>query len=84
MRPQGKSGGHGVGWSEIPQYSFDVHETFEEVAVSIADLGMWQTRLVLGSNRVTARGRVAGAGAGVRVSLREFLFAACSTHPQGQ
>jgi len=39
MRPQGKSGGHGVGWSEIPQYSFDVHETFEEVAVSIADLG---------------------------------------------
>ena len=23
-RPQGKSGGHGVGWSEIPQYSFKV------------------------------------------------------------
>jgi hypothetical protein len=23
-RPEGKSGGHGVGWSEIPRYSFEV------------------------------------------------------------
>ncbi len=23
-RPEGKSGGHGVGWSEIPRYSFKV------------------------------------------------------------
>jgi hypothetical protein len=28
-----------VGWSEIPQYSFRVPETWEEVPVSIADLG---------------------------------------------
>lgn len=39
-RPEGKSGGHGVGWSEIPPYSFDLPASFEEVAVSIADLGM--------------------------------------------
>lgn len=38
-RPDGKSGGHGVGWSEIPQYSFRVPETWAEVPVSIADLG---------------------------------------------
>uniref|UniRef100_A0A7S0RA50 PsbP C-terminal domain-containing protein n=1 Tax=Pyramimonas obovata TaxID=1411642 RepID=A0A7S0RA50_9CHLO len=38
-RPAGKSGGHGVGWSEIPPYSFNVPEGWEEVAVSIADLG---------------------------------------------
>eukprot|EP00667_Euglena_gracilis_P012576 EG_transcript_12922 len=38
-RPEGKSGGHGVGWSEIPPYSFDLPASFEEVAVSIADLG---------------------------------------------
>lgn len=25
-RPEGKSGGHGVGWSEIPQYSFKVRQ----------------------------------------------------------
>ncbi len=24
VRPEGKSGGHGVGWSEIPRYSFKV------------------------------------------------------------
>jgi hypothetical protein len=38
-RPEGKSGGHGVGWSEIPPYSFRVHNTWEEIPVSIADLG---------------------------------------------
>lgn len=38
-RPSGKSGGHGIGWSEIPQYQFRVPETWGEVPVSIADLG---------------------------------------------
>mmetsp|Transcript_15644 Transcript_15644/g.21626 ORF Transcript_15644/g.21626 Transcript_15644/m.21626 type:complete len:280 (-) Transcript_15644:202-1041(-) len=38
-RPDGKSGGHGVGWSEIPKYSFNVPEGWGEVPVSIADLG---------------------------------------------
>jgi hypothetical protein len=38
-RPEGKQGGHGVGWSEIPQYSFKVPSGWEEVPVSIADLG---------------------------------------------
>jgi len=39
MRPEGKSGGHGVGWSEIPRYSFRVPNGWSEVPVSIADLG---------------------------------------------
>ncbi|KAG2436767.1 hypothetical protein HXX76_006291 [Chlamydomonas incerta] len=38
-RPEGKSGGHGVGWSEIPQYSFKVPAGWDEIPVSIADLG---------------------------------------------
>lgn len=38
-RPEGKSGGHGVGWSEIPQYSFKIPDGWEEEPVSIADLG---------------------------------------------
>ena len=38
-RPEGKSGGHGVGWSEIPPYCFKVAESWEEIPVSIADLG---------------------------------------------
>ena len=38
-RPEGKSGGHGVGWSEIPRYTFQVPEGWEEKPVSIADLG---------------------------------------------
>ncbi|KAG1669680.1 hypothetical protein FOA52_002064 [Chlamydomonas sp. UWO 241] len=39
MRPEGKSGGHGVGWSEIPRYSFQLPAGWKEVPVSIADLG---------------------------------------------
>jgi hypothetical protein len=39
MRPEGKSGGHGVGWSEIPRYGFKVPKGWEEIPVSIADLG---------------------------------------------
>lgn len=38
-RPEGKSGGHGVGWTEIPRYSFKVPAGWREVPVSIADLG---------------------------------------------
>ena len=38
-RPEGKSGGHGVGWTEITPYAFDVYEGWEEVPVSIADPG---------------------------------------------
>lgn len=39
VRPDGKSGGHGVGWSEIPKYSFKVPDGWDETPVSIADLG---------------------------------------------
>lgn len=38
-RPEAKSGGHGVGWSEITPYSFISNETWEEIPVSIADPG---------------------------------------------
>lgn len=38
-RPEGKSGGHGVGWSEVPRYSFKVPAGWDETPVSIADLG---------------------------------------------
>lgn len=38
-RPDEKSGGHGVGWSPIIPYSFSVPPDWEEVPVSIADLG---------------------------------------------
>lgn len=39
VRPEGKSGGHGVGWSEIPRYKFKIPDGWEETPVSIADLG---------------------------------------------
>ncbi|XP_044511099.1 psbP domain-containing protein 4, chloroplastic isoform X2 [Mangifera indica] len=38
-RPDDKSGGHGVGWSPIIPYVFSVPQEWEEVPVSIADLG---------------------------------------------
>ncbi|KAK9162625.1 hypothetical protein Syun_003527 [Stephania yunnanensis] len=38
-RPDEKSGGHGVGWSPIIPYMFFVPQEWEEVPVSIADLG---------------------------------------------
>ncbi|XP_009610844.1 psbP domain-containing protein 4, chloroplastic isoform X1 [Nicotiana tomentosiformis] len=38
-RPDDKSGGHGVGWSPIIPYAFSVPDNWEEVPVSIADLG---------------------------------------------
>jgi hypothetical protein len=36
-RPEGKSGGHGVGWSEITPYTFKARGCWEETPVSIAD-----------------------------------------------
>jgi hypothetical protein len=41
---QGKSGGHGVGWSEMPRYTFKVPPGWEETPVSIADLGGTEVR----------------------------------------
>ncbi|KAJ0578894.1 putative photosystem II [Helianthus annuus] len=38
-RPDEKSGGHGVGWSPIIPYIFQVPDGWEETPVSIADLG---------------------------------------------
>ncbi|KAK3032430.1 hypothetical protein RJ639_037157 [Escallonia herrerae] len=38
-RPDEKSGGHGVGWSPMSPYVFSVPQDWEEVPVSIADLG---------------------------------------------
>ncbi|XP_075479688.1 psbP domain-containing protein 4, chloroplastic [Primulina tabacum] len=39
QRPDEKSGGHGVGWSPIIPYAFSVPQDWDEVPVSIADLG---------------------------------------------
>lgn len=39
QRPEGKSGGHGIGWTEVDRYSFKVPSGWQEVPVSIADLG---------------------------------------------
>ena len=44
LRPEGKSGGHGIGWSEIPRYGFRVAPGWQEVATSIADLGGTEVR----------------------------------------
>eukprot|EP00884_Botryococcus_braunii_P009125 jgi/Botrbrau1/18213/Bobra.53_1s0072.2 len=49
VRPEGKSGGHGVGWSEIPRYTFKVPSGWEEVPVSIADLGGTEIDLRFGN-----------------------------------
>ena len=40
-RPAGKSGGHGIGWTQFAPYTFVLPREcgFEEVPVSIADLG---------------------------------------------
>ncbi|XWS23614.1 hypothetical protein CRYUN_Cryun28dG0030000 [Craigia yunnanensis] len=50
-RPDDKSGGHGVGWSPIIPYSFSVPEDWEEVPVSIADLGGTEIDLRFGSSK---------------------------------
>ncbi|KAL2467873.1 PsbP domain-containing protein 4 [Forsythia ovata] len=48
-RPDEKSGGHGVGWSPIIPYAFSVPQDWEEVPVSIADLGGTEIDLRFGS-----------------------------------
>lgn len=49
VRPEGKSGGHGVGWSEIPRYGFKVPGGWDETPVSIADLGGTEIDLRFGN-----------------------------------
>lgn len=51
QRPEGKSGGHGVGWTEIPRYSFKVPPGWEETPVSIADLGGTEIDLRYGNRK---------------------------------
>uniref|UniRef100_A0A7C9D569 PsbP C-terminal domain-containing protein n=1 Tax=Opuntia streptacantha TaxID=393608 RepID=A0A7C9D569_OPUST len=48
-RPDDKSGGHGVGWSPIIPYVFKVPEGWDEVPVSIADLGGTEIDLRFGN-----------------------------------
>ncbi|XVE55211.1 hypothetical protein DITRI_Ditri03aG0141400 [Diplodiscus trichospermus] len=50
-RPDDKSGGHGVGWSPIIPYAFSVPEDWEEVPVSIADLGGTEIDLRFASSK---------------------------------
>ncbi|KAK9993821.1 hypothetical protein SO802_023524 [Lithocarpus litseifolius] len=50
-RPDEKSGGHGVGWSPIIPYAFSVPQDWEEVPVSIADLGGTEIDLRFGSSK---------------------------------
>lgn len=50
-RPDEKSGGHGVGWSPIIPYAFSVPQEWEEVPVSIADLGGTEIDLRFGSSK---------------------------------
>ncbi|KAL8125245.1 psbP domain-containing protein 4, chloroplastic [Apium graveolens] len=49
QRPDEKSGGHGVGWSPIIPYLFAVPQEWEEVPVSIADLGGTEIDLRFGN-----------------------------------
>lgn len=57
-RPEGKSGGHGVGWSEFPSYFFDVPEGWREVPVSIADLGGTEVDLRFESEELSNGGEM--------------------------
>ncbi|XP_073012940.1 psbP domain-containing protein 4, chloroplastic isoform X1 [Typha latifolia] len=50
-RPDDKSGGHGVGWSPIIPYTFKVPDGWEEVPVSIADLGGTEIDLRFGNSQ---------------------------------
>ncbi|XP_050238079.1 psbP domain-containing protein 4, chloroplastic isoform X1 [Mercurialis annua] len=50
-RPDEKSGGHGVGWSPIIPYVFKVPQDWEEVPVSIADLGGTEIDLRFASSK---------------------------------
>ncbi|XP_020111390.1 psbP domain-containing protein 4, chloroplastic [Ananas comosus] len=50
-RPDDKSGGHGVGWSPIIPYTFKVPPGWDEVPVSIADLGGTEIDLRFASSK---------------------------------
>ncbi|XP_057490481.1 psbP domain-containing protein 4, chloroplastic isoform X2 [Actinidia eriantha] len=50
-RPDEKSGGHGVGWSPIIPYAFSVPQDWQEVPVSIADLGGTEIDLRFASSK---------------------------------
>lgn len=50
-RPDDKSGGHGVGWSPIIPYTFSVPQDWDEVPVSIADLGGTEIDLRFASSK---------------------------------
>ncbi|KAM7252965.1 hypothetical protein ACFE04_025583 [Oxalis oulophora] len=50
-RPDDKSGGHGVGWSPIIPYTFAVPRDWDEVPVSIADLGGTEIDLRFASSK---------------------------------
>ncbi|GLC37021.1 hypothetical protein PLESTB_001400800 [Pleodorina starrii] len=78
-RPEGKSGGHGVGWSEIPQYRFKVPQGWAEIPVSIADLGGTEIDLRYQSKEqgdvavvVAPVLRFMDVGFNAKVSLREI------------
>ncbi|PNY15507.1 psbP domain-containing protein 4 chloroplastic-like [Trifolium pratense] len=51
IKPDEKSGGHGVGWSPIIPYTFSVPQEWEEVPVSIADLGGTELDLRFSSSK---------------------------------
>lgn len=69
-RPEGKSGGHGVGWSEIPRYSFKLPSGggWTEIPVSIADLG---------GTEVSVQMQWTGADAS-RISYLSFCTISCT------
>jgi hypothetical protein len=46
-----RAGGHGVGWSEIPRYSFRLPGGWDETPVSIADLGGTEIDLRYGGDQ---------------------------------
>ena len=60
-RPEGKQGGHGVGWSELPRYAFKVPPGWQETAVSIADLGGTEVIAYYNANLATSRLRMANS-----------------------
>jgi hypothetical protein len=81
-RPEGKSGGHGVGWSEIPPYSFTVAAGWEEIPVSIADLGGAEVDLRFQSKEegdisvvVAPVARFADIGFNANVKLQQLVTA---------
>lgn len=65
-RPEAKSGGHGIGWTEITPYSVKLREGWEEVAVSIADPGGTEIDTRFKKRKRRRREDCLGAGASFR------------------